>query len=193
MTAHIAAQLAPRLAGRSVALVGNAASLSSRNFGAQIDACGLVIRLNAAPQAAAASHGRRTDWLAASMLLPLSRLSALAPGLLLWMSPRRRWLAALRYRWSWPLLYYPRAWWRDLVADLDGNRPSTGLMTIDLLRRLGGFRELRLFGFDFFQSASLSARRLAAPPPHDFAREREHVFRLMGRNSAIRLAGGTED
>jgi hypothetical protein len=182
--------LKPRLSGRTVALVGNAKSLSAQALGPAIDACDIVIRLNAAPQASPESHGRLTHWLAASSFLPSSRLTALNPGLLLWMSPRRRMLARLAYGWRWPMSFYPLSWWRDLSAALGGCRPSTGLMTIDLLRRLGGYRELNLFGFDFFQSGSLSTRALAAPPPHDFAREREHVLELLRGQHGLRLIGG---
>jgi hypothetical protein len=104
------------------------------------------------------------------------------------MSPKRRLLAKLRLGWRLPLLFYPRAWWRELSTTL-GSRPSTGMMTIDSLRRIGGFSELRLFGFDFFQSGSLSTRHIAAPPPHDFAAERALVLKLMEQRPDIRLMG----
>ena len=180
-------RLGPALSGRTIALVGNARSLGETACGAEIDDCDLVVRLNAAPMGAASSHGRRTGWLAASIFVPGARLRALQPKAMLWMSPKGRWHAAARYGWRAPLSFYPLPWWRELSAALGGNRPSTGVMTIDLLRRIGGFAELRLFGFDFFASGSSSVRHIGAPPPHDFARERQHVVRLLETTSCIRL------
>ena len=179
--------LRPRLAGRIVALVGNAKSLAGTALGRDIDACDLVVRLNAAPGCGGMGQGSRTDWLASSQFLAGSRLRALAPERLLWMSPKRRLLAVAAFGWRLPLLFYPRRWWHDLSAQLGGARPSTGLMTIDLLERVGGPAEIRLFGFDFFQTASLSARKLTAPPPHDFARERAHVLERIREGRRIRL------
>ncbi|WP_409761143.1 glycosyltransferase family 29 protein [Aestuariivirga sp.] len=181
--------LRSRLSGSTVALVGNARSLAASSLGAEIDRCSLVIRLNAAPQAAAQSHGQATHWLGVSSFVAARRLGELKPEMLLWMTPERRWRAAAAYGWRLPMLFYPQDWWRSLAAELGGARPTTGLMMIDLLRRLGGFAELRLFGFDFFQSGSLSARGLAAPPPHDFDREREHVLGLAASDPRIRLVG----
>ena len=186
---EVTAHLGPAIAGRTIALVGNARSLGNTCHGAAIDGCDLVVRLNAAPQAAAESHGRRTSWLAASIFVHTARLRVLQPKAMLWMSPKGRWRAAARYGWRGPLSFYPLPWWRELSAALGGSRPSTGLMMIDLLRRIGGFAELRLFGFDFFASGSLSERHIGAPPPHDFVRERQHVARLLDGTSRIRLVG----
>ena len=188
MTAIVEA-LGPGLARKTVALVGNARSLGDSACGQAIDACDIVVRLNAAPHCAAISHGVRTSWLASSLMLPAARLKALQPQRLLWMSPKRRILAAAVFGWRLPMTYYPAVWWRDLSAALGGARPSTGMMTIDLIHRIGGYAELRLFGFDFFQSGSLSTRGLAAPPPHDFAREQALVMGLLGTDRRIRLMG----
>lgn len=179
--------LKPRLEGSTVALVGNARSLASQGLGARIDRCTLVIRLNAAPHSGSESHGTSTHWLGTSSFLAPSRLRELDPELLLWMTPQRRGLASLAYAWRRPLLFYPQAWWRNLADSLGGARPTTGLMMIDFLTRIGGFAELQLFGFDFFQSGSLSARGLSGPPPHDFAREKAHVMGLMRASGRIRL------
>lgn len=184
---EVAARLGPAISSRTIALVGNARSLGETQCGPEIDGCDLVVRLNAAPMGTASSHGQRTSWLAASIFVPAARLQALQPEAMLWMSPKGRWRAAARYGWRSSLSVYPLPWWRELSTALGGNRPSTGVMTIDLLRRVGGFAELRLFGFDFFASGSLSVRQIGTPPPHDFARERQHVARLLEATSCIRL------
>ena len=182
--------LARCMSDRSVALVGNARSLSSLSLGKEIDSCELVIRLNTAPNQKTGSHGARTSWIASSTLLSLRRLQALKPERLIWMSPRRRALALLAYGTLLPMSFYPSEWWHVLAAKLGGARPSTGAMVIDLIVRLGGFSELRLFGFDFFQSGSFSQRGLTSPPPHDFAREREYVSELLQSDSRITLISG---
>jgi len=183
--------LTRRVSGRSVALVGNARSLSSLSLGQEIDSCELVIRLNAAPNQKIGSHGARTSWIASSTLLSPRCLRALKPERLIWMSPRRRALALVAYGSLLPMSFYPGEWWHMLAARLGGARPSTGAMVIDLIVRLGEFSELRLFGFDFFQSGSLSQRGLSSPPPHDFVREREYVLQLLKSEPRINLVGGT--
>lgn len=188
---NTAPALARCVAGKSIAVVGNAQSLSSLSLGSEIDSCGIVIRLNAAPVHTTRSHGERTSWLASSIPLSPRRLKALEPERLIWMSPRRRALAFAVYAWRLPMSFYPCEWWHVLAARLGGARPSTGAMVIDLIVRMGGFSELRLFGFDFFQSASLSQRGLSSPPPHDFARERQHVLELLRAEPRIKLVGGS--
>lgn len=186
----IVALLAPQLAGRTVALVGNAQSLSHEALGHDIDGCDLVVRLNSAPGCGQASHGSRTDWLASSMFPPGRRIRRINPGILLWMSPRHRVMAYAAYGWRVPLVIYPVGFWRTLCTTL-GARPSTGAMAVDLLTRCGEYAELRLYGFDFFQSGSLSQRNLHSPPPHDFERERSFILDLLGTGNRMRLMRAT--
>ena len=68
------------LAGRSVALVGNARALSEGSCGAQIEACDIVFRLKRAPIPSPVSHGVRTDWLATSMPITPELLGLDQPG-----------------------------------------------------------------------------------------------------------------
>lgn len=179
------------IAGKSIAIVGNARSLSSLCLGSEIDSCEVVIRLNAAPIHTVTSHGERTTWVASSIPLSPRRLKVLEPERLIWMSPRRRALAFAAYAWWLPMSFYPYEWWRVLAARLGGARPSTGAMIIDFIASMGGFSELHLFGFDFFQSLSLSQRGLSSPPPHDFSRERQHVLELLRAEPRIKLVGGS--
>jgi hypothetical protein len=44
---------------------------------------------------------------------------------------------------------------------------------------------LKLYGFDFFQSLSLTGSRSAEQVPHDFSAEREFVATLMARDARI--------
>jgi hypothetical protein len=171
------------LAGRSVALVGNARALAEGAAGAEIDAHDLVIRINRAPMPQATSHGSRTDWLALAVRLDAAELARLDPGLTLWMSHKRKrlpWAAVTRR-----FYLHPRPEIRQLWHSL-GAQPTTGLMLIDLLARSQA-AHIGLFGFDFFASLSLTGSRTAARVPHDFAAERAFVTRLLAADPRFTL------
>lgn len=170
------------LAGRRVALVGNARSLAGRAEGAEIDAADLVVRLNAAPLPSPASHGTRTDWIALSVPVDEAALEARAPARVIWMTPRRRrlpWRIARRPGFA----LAPVAWNAALAARL-GARPSTGAMAIDLLARSPA-AAVAIHGFDFFATRSLSGSRDASAVPHDFAAERAWVDALVARDPRL--------
>ena len=176
--------LMAELSGQRVALVGNARSLSHRSKGEEIDGADLVIRLNAAPLPSLASHGARTDWMAMSVPVEAGVIAARNPGRLLWMTPKRK-------RLPWRIASDPRfalapATWNARLADELGARPTTGLMLIDLLAR-SETRAVRLHGFDFFASLSLSGGRAAKDVPHDFAAEKAWVERLIARDGRFVL------
>ncbi|MCV2863392.1 glycosyltransferase family 29 protein [Defluviimonas sp. WL0075] len=175
------------LAGRRVALVGNARSLAEGAFGPAIDGADLVIRVNRAPMPDARSHGTRTDWLALAVKPGPGDLRRLNPARVLWMSHKRK-----RLPWDIardPGFYlHPLADWSRL-RDTLGAPPTTGLMMIDLLAQ-SGLERLDLYGFDFFASLSLTGSRSAAQVPHDFAAEKAWVEALTARDPRIGLTGG---
>ncbi|MBL4929599.1 glycosyltransferase family 29 protein [Fuscibacter oryzae] len=168
-----------QLAGKSVALIGNARSLAEGQRGAEIDAADLVIRINRAPMPSAVSHGTRTDILALATSIPQADLDRLGPARVLWMSHKRKRLPFAIA--ASPGFHLPElSHFNRLKAEL-GAPPTTGLMLIDLLSRSHA-REIRLYGFDFFTTLSLSGRRTAEQVPHDFAAERAFVQALMARD-----------
>ncbi|MFC3060647.1 glycosyltransferase family 29 protein [Paenirhodobacter populi] len=176
------ADLLADLAGRRVALVGNARALADTMHGAEIDAHDLVVRINRAPMPSPESHGLRTDWLALAVRLDAAERARLHPARILWMSHKRK-----RLDWDTatsPGFYlHPLADYRALKARI-GAQPTTGAMLIDLFSR-SDMAGLTLFGFDFFASLSLSGHRTAEQVPHDFSAEARYVFDLMGRDSRI--------
>lgn len=176
--------VAPELAGKSVALVGNARSLAQMQFGAQIDACDIVIRLNSAPIPAEASHGTRTDWLAMSTPPPAALLAERAPHRLLWMTRKRKRLPyalACDHRFH----LHDTDWIEAQRATLS-SPPTTGLMMIDLLLRSQA-HDIQLFGFDFFASLSLSGARTADQVPHDFGSEKNWVLTQIDQDPRLKL------
>jgi hypothetical protein len=175
-------ELLSACAGLSIAVVGNARSLNEHDFGARIDGAELVIRINRAPMTAARSHGTRTDWLALATTISAARTTALAANRHLWMSPKRKRLTYASAR-SQGFYLHPLADIARLSVRLNAP-PTTGLMLIDLISRSPA-REIRLFGFDFFASKSLSGRREAEQTPHDFEAERDFVLALQSRDPRL--------
>lgn len=176
------AALLDDLAGKRIALVGNARALAETRQGAQIDAADLVIRINRAPMPARESHGRRCDWLALATRLPAADRARLAPARILWMSPKRKrldWLCATS-----PGFYlHPLADYHAL-RDRLGAPPTTGAMMIALIAA-SPMARLDLYGFDFFASLSLSGRRDAGQVPHDFSSESAWVEQLAQADQRI--------
>lgn len=172
------------LAGKRVALVGNARALAESAHGAEIDGHDLVIRINRAPMPAPESHGRRTDWLALAVRLGAQDRARIAPSRLLWLSHKRKRLDFATA--TSPGFYlHPLADFAALKTRL-GAQPTTGAMLIALLAQ-SRMQALDLYGFDFMASLSLSGRRTAARTPHDFAAEAAFVADLMARDSRITL------
>ena len=82
---------------------------------------------------------------------------------------------------------YPVSRWRLSAQSVQGARPSTGFMIVELLHSAGGYAELKLFGFDFFKSGSLSKHKGGSCIPHDFQKEQEAVTRLFSTDERHRI------
>ena len=164
------------LRDKSVALVGNARSLSHNKFGQQIDEADIVIRINTSPMPNPESHGRRTTWIATSVPIPPAVMAARAAQRILWMTSKRKrlpWrLAKCAYFYMHPAFLH-----HELIAEL-GFRPTTGVMVLNLLKS-SPMRSVNIFGFDFFSSLSLSGARTTAQVPHNFEAERKWTEQLL--------------
>jgi hypothetical protein len=176
--------LAKDVAGRDVALVGNARSLTTANKGAAIDAAGLVVRINRAPMPATRTHGSRTDWLALATSIGADDLARIHTARILWMSPKRKRLP-FAVATAQGFYLYPRTE-HDRLRRLLNAPPTTGLMAIDLILSLGP-ATLSLYGFDFFASQSLTGSRTAEQVPHDFAAEKAWVLARMAADPRLRF------
>ena len=121
------------------------------------------------------------------MPVPQDLIVTRAPQHLLWMAAKRK---RLRLRLAcYPGFYlHPQQDWSGMKAHL-GAPPSTGAMVIDLVARSHAAR-VELFGFDFFQSKSLSGRRTAQQVPHDFAAEAAYTAALLSKDTRFTLFGG---
>ncbi|MDR6267381.1 MULTISPECIES: glycosyltransferase family 29 protein [Rhodobacterales] len=174
--------LTAELSGKTVAIVGNARSLSEQSLGPKIDACDVILRMHAAPLPSPESHGSRTSWLALGMPVAQNVINSRAPKRLLWMAKKRKRLRA-RFAQRSGFYLHPTAEWDRMAATLTAP-PTTGIMLIDLVSGSTA-SEIHLFGFDFFTSLSLSGRRTAAQVPHDFAAEKRFTEALIARDPRV--------
>ena len=173
------------LKGKSVSVVGNARSLGLTQSGAQIDANDIVVRFNLAPVISRVSHGHRTDWLATSVPLDPQFVENLGAQRVLWMSRYRRKMTSQMLRLE-RLYIHPKIDVARLVSRAQVERPSTGLMFIDLLAQ-STCRLVELYGFDFYKSRSFSGHQTADTAPHAFDREEAFVNNLITRDSRFKI------
>ncbi|MEM5468507.1 MAG: glycosyltransferase family 29 protein [Sulfitobacter sp.] len=162
--------------GKSCAIVGNARSLSGTSFGAEIDTNDIVIRLNDAPLPSSGSHGEKTDWIAVAKRVSMRNLTSREPTLLLWMPTKRK-------RLTWTMVSFAKFYLNEtsrnkFLAEKLGAPPTVGFMVIDLLKGTKA-KSIRLYGFDFFASQSLSGNRTAEQVSHDFSAEREEIMEVI--------------
>jgi hypothetical protein len=79
---------------------------------------------------------------------------------------------------------------KDDVARLAGRaqveRPSTGLMFIDLLTQ-SPCKSVELYGFDFYRSQSFSGHQTADTAPHAFDREEAFVNDLIAKDARFKI------
>lgn len=161
---HLAA-LCSYLAGKSVAVVGNAQSILSSKNGAAIESNDVVLRMNRGIPASPEAQGIRTDVIAFSVgPFVEAQLPDFRAHHAIWMSPKRRDEA------SFPCAFYKLGWWDELHAVLL-QRPSVGAMVLDLLARIN-VSTVSVYGFDFKKSATFYEN--AGPGPHDY--KAEEVF-----------------
>jgi len=172
------------LAGKSIAIIGNARSLEQQCHGAEIDQADIVIRMHAAPLPRAQSHGGKTNWLALAMPVPEDLIEQRAPERLLWMAKKRK---RLRFRFARRRGFYlhPVKEWQRMRGQLDAP-PTTGVMLIDLVAGSKAAK-INLYGFDFCASLSLSGSRRADQVPHDFTAEKRFVEQLLKTDSRLTL------
>ncbi len=165
------ADLERRLAGKRVCLVGNSRSLSDHPLGEEIDGHDIVVRINLAPIPNTKTHGYKTDILATSKSVSRSFLKKRAIQEIIWTQPGHKYRMS-----SWMVRDKKRTFLvaRSLLNALRrkvGSRPSNGLIAFEFLKDIGTYQSLTLYGFDFFQSKSLSGHQAVDAVVHDFAAE----------------------
>tara|TARA_Y100000815_G_scaffold273193_1_gene303831 strand:- start:37 stop:687 length:651 start_codon:yes stop_codon:yes gene_type:complete len=162
--------------GKAVAIVGNASSICASTYGAEIDAHDVVIRLNRGPIISPETSGTRTTVLASSIWVSRGNFRQKKSRLLLWLTPKRRefplWLLKARHMGT----VFPKPLYEDLSQRL-GSRPSSGMM-VTAATLLCNPSSVSLFGFDGFQSDSLSGIGQRHVGPHDYPAEQAYLSEL---------------
>jgi hypothetical protein len=142
--------------GKNIALVGNSRAVLGKTF--DVDRHEIVIRMNGAwnlPQEMKSSVGEKLDLLCISgHKKEIDDIVKKVP-LVVWMSPKNREFLSKDTKQA--LCFYPLEWWQELY-DTIGSRPSTGCMTVDIIKRTIGEGHLTLYGFDFFENVSWHKR-----------------------------------
>lgn len=180
-------QIHRELAGKRVALVGNARSLADRDYGAVIDSADIVVRCNRGVIVNTRSHGSRTDWLCTSVAVAEDEAAERRIKRFIWTSRRPGMMRSLP---SWlyasgRLSLYSMTRYRALQNEL-GSLPSTGMKAIDLIAA-SKCERLDIFGFDFGHSNSASEPTGQMSPEHDFSREQVYVLKLAANDPRLRL------
>jgi hypothetical protein len=186
----LAMSLEKIVAGRTICLVGNAASLLKTSHGPEIDN-GCVVRLNSGVPIRTAAQGRRVD------LHCFTTYSSFQENM-----RRSSWRVRLKSRYFAPTpsvwlsgeeretcinpeqLFYPLSM-LDHLSRKFGTKPSAGARAIHMLTELTA-APIRLYGFDFKDSPSFY-RRKENKGPHDWDAERDYALILArsGRLSII--------
>lgn len=172
-------ELFSRLDGKSVALVGNARALIETCQGSEIDAFDIVIRMNKAPGLGSAGSGSKIDWIATSGQTQHDVLPTV-----LWVGRRVR-KVPYDLLVSGRLFVYSSVR-RGALSETLTARASTGVMTVELLLRSPA-RSVDLFGFDFYESRSLSGEQTLETAPHAYGEERKWIMARLVETTRLTL------
>ncbi|MEJ6478521.1 MAG: glycosyltransferase family 29 protein [Octadecabacter sp.] len=169
------ARMRALIAGKSVAVVGNAQSLLAGELGDEIDGHDIVIRLNAGVPKIPTSQGARTDMVGLTPVLSEDEmLAGFAPQTLLMLIPKMRHFNIWRRDSVAHTVFYPFRHWLSDQRKI-GRRPSSGFMAISWLMRLNAAQSVTLYGFDFGTTATFYNPE-GYKTPHDYDAERKIVL-----------------
>jgi hypothetical protein len=183
--------------GKTIALVGNAASLFAAEFGAEIESSAVVARLNFGVVRSEIHQGRRTDVLFfATKMKRAQALRLFGCRTFIWGSPKRLFIDLRFLLHPKELAFVPFAD-VNLLAERLRARPSTGLVALYLLLNRLGAAEVRLYGFDWKQTPtfyedeirrSLHAWEAEAALVEGWTREMPGRLRVRSARTALPLA-----
>jgi hypothetical protein len=153
-----------------IALVGNASSIFSLKNGYKIDACDIVIRINAGFVKDSSAQGSRTDVWVTSLYVPMLEVKTkFDPKLVVWATSKRR-LFPSEYLDEFKVEFHPLWEWVKLRFTL-GYRPTTGAIVANYIFSKCKPKVVHIFGFDNFASPTFYHNR-ANIGPHSGEAER---------------------
>jgi hypothetical protein len=164
------------IAGKTIAVVGNARSLLASAHGAAIDAHDVVLRMNRGLAAVPGAQGSRTEILAFATFRGVADIhERFGARWHIWMSPKER-DAAPRSQLPPMTEFYDLDRWQALHDHL-GSRPSVGAMVLDYLSTKDP-RGVTVFGFDFKRSHTFYQQKQHIGP-HDYRSEEAFCEELV--------------
>lgn len=164
--------------GKTVAVVGNAASLFNRSYGEEINRHEVIARMNKAAILYTKpfdyrTHGQRTDAWFTWRVREYEHATMHQP--VLFTMQMNHWEDAF------PMIY-PKEMFFNLKDVLKGAIPSTGLMTLDWIRSQNP-HSISVYGFDWKETPTFTDmnretdKKLSIDGPlHDFEAERKYVY-----------------
>lgn len=160
------------VAGKKVALVGNAASIFESKHGAKIDNCDVVIRMNAGVVKMACSQGSRTDVLVTSIPINAEKISLdFNPSIVVWATSKRKAIPKSYAEQTFDFCLHPNWIWLGLRLKI-GSRPSTGAIIANYLNLKCQPNVVTTFGFDHFVTKSFYQEREDIGPHSAIGEER---------------------
>jgi hypothetical protein len=166
------------LHNKKIAVIGNASSLFDHKYGTAIDTHDYIVRLNFGCIKQPECQGSRTDIVGFSVPLTNKWVQAhYGTPRLIWMSPKNRDDRDFFSAFDNTVYFYPIKLWEKLTVALDKNRPSTGIMMLDLISRFKP-AQINLFGFDFKKTKTYYLKEDHAGP-HNWALEQTYTEKLV--------------
>lgn len=162
-----------RVAGKHIAIVGNAQSLLQKQHGAEIDAADIVLRLNKGFVVKPLAQGTRTDILGLSVDYTSAEVDELFNAdFIIWLTPKLRHFRLKAWHHLRKTAFY-RHWYFFRDRNLLGRRPSSGFMITSYLLRLDCAASITLYGFDFGATDTFYNPEGYVTPHHYDAEERQ--------------------
>lgn len=143
---------------KTVAIVGNAASIFHHSSGDEIDGADVVVRINEGAPTNVLAQGRRTDLVC--LATPTGRASINSmfdnPSVI-FVSPRR---AVLSPDLLEDVALLPLRNWKMVSTSLNGARPSAGMIATWIAHHLLQATSVALYGFDWKKTKTYYADKM---------------------------------
>lgn len=170
---------------KSVAVVGNAASLLQQHAGQAIDGHDIVVRMNRGKVVFPEHQGFRTDILTLACSLDDDTLSSLNPKYIICTTRKRSSIGFTVLNSHYPILFLPKRFYYGLKSQIGTKNPSTGLTTAYMVGSIFNPNSITLFGFDWMETKTFYKNDLISKW-HDWDRERDMIGQWVSENRAQR-------
>lgn len=177
--------------GKSIAIVGNAESIFEKKR--NIDEYDIVIRMNRGVELSLEQKskiGSKCDIYCCSGAGLSTNATLEEPTFKMWMT------TFFREKAPKDFLFYPEEQWAKLQEQLwvklreqlgEGVRPSTGLMVVDFIHNNTNYKNIKLFGFDGWQTKTWYMNRRHIAQTHKPDAETRIIQELLLKSKNITM------